>query len=193
MRTEHLHLRRLFHSSSQPARSTVCLLQMSLAERDVQLQRAETQNDLLSEKVKVLTNSLFAKEAHSKSRSRIPAQPVAWNSCGGGDGTLPSCSGDTDFSASDEQHSAFGHPMEDPRMQLSVVSAQCKALECELENLRADGDCLVRKLESATRGAERLPPMLTVTQIQGLAANSFVVFQICSGGRPRRPPTQTLS
>lgn len=137
-------------------------LQMTLAERDLQLQRAEAQNDLLSEKVKVLTNSLFAKESRTKWRSEIPAQPIGWTSGDGGDGSLPHCSGDTDFSATDG-HSEFENPAEDPRMQQSVLSAQCKALECELQNLRAERDSLMRKLERATRGAALLPPMLAVT------------------------------
>ena len=126
-------------------------LQMTLAERDLQLQRAEAQNDLLAEKVKVLTNSLFVKESRTKQRTGIPAQPIGWTSGDGGGGSLPLCSGDTDLSASDG-HSEFGNATEDPRMQLSVLSAQCKALECELQNLRAERDSLMRKLERATRG-----------------------------------------
>lgn len=139
---------------------------MALAERDAQLQRVEVQNDLLSEKVKVLTDSLFAKEAHNNSRSRNLAQTVRWSSCGGGaDGTLRSCSGDTDFSATDEYHSSLGYPMEAPRMQVSVLAAQCKALECELGAVRADRDkqtevahSLESQLERTARGAALLLP-----------------------------------
>lgn len=133
--------------------SEVLTLQMTVAERDAHLQRVEAQHDLLCEKVKVLTDSLFAKEAHRNSRSRNLAHPIGWNSYEGGDGTLPSCSWDTDFSASDEHHPAFGNPMDAPRMQVSVLAAQCKALECELGTLRADRDALAHKFERSTRGA----------------------------------------
>lgn len=127
---------------------------MALAERDVQLQRVEAQNDLLCEKVKVLTDSLFHKDTQNHPTSRSHAQPVGWKS----HGTLHSCSGDDNVSARDDHHSVLTTSMEEaPSMQSAVLAAQCKALECEMGTLRADRDALERKLERSTRGATTLP------------------------------------
>lgn len=126
-------------------------VQMLLAEREAQLQRVEAQNDLLCEKVKVLTDSLFAKEAKDGLRGSSLVQPVGWNSYGSGTSTQHSCWSDTD-SRGDGHHAPYADPTEENVVQVSVVTAQCKALECELSKVRADRDTLTRKLQSATRG-----------------------------------------
>jgi hypothetical protein len=127
---------------------------MAVSERDARLQQVEAENVLLTEKVKVLTDSLFAKETQGQlSWSRNQAQPVGWRSCGAD--ALPSSSGETDLSAS-ENHSGFAchNAMDAPSMQVTVLSAQCKSLECELATIRAEKGELVSKLERCTRGTE---------------------------------------
>jgi hypothetical protein len=138
-----LHRRPCYHRSA---------VQMLLVERDTQLQRLQAQNDLLTEKVRVLTESLFAQDAGRRGAQRggMRLHAGLLQAAPGGE-SVGGDSAQSGESACDAPSDCLA--LDASALQVPALAAQCHALEAARAELLHERDSLRQTLEATTRGA----------------------------------------